>query len=445
MFPQTTTGNFQSWERFLDAYYEPIRTALGLMPFVGPARADDLAQGFFLKLHERDFLAHRPEVSGPFRNLLYVAARRHAVDEWRKARRRPEASGAIEAQEPADPTPDRPESAAADADELYALSILHMTVARVRRHLIEGDKSDHWMIFDELVLAPLIPGRVGKTREEVLAMFPGQPPGFLDNRITTVKRVFRRILPALIPVDPTDGLSAEERLGEFLEILHTTRDSRLWLAFLTDPKPRPEESTGSSLELASGPAAEEAAGATACPDILHDELRVLLAFWLDMPLREYLDDLESVGPRVSALIHDTKPRSPHVPRRYTRPPLNLRALADKTDPRVAAIPAAELAAVLERLKLFAKRVHRAASRRAGPDAALPSARREDTMPAEVARVLYNLAGAVALDRCGVRLAGISDGQFRKNLARMLDQPWIDARLQPVFHAALRRLGRSECS
>ena len=45
------------------------------------------------------------------------------------------------------------------------------------------------MIFEELVLAPLIPGRVAKSREELLAMFPGQPPGFLDNRVTTVKRV----------------------------------------------------------------------------------------------------------------------------------------------------------------------------------------------------------------------------------------------------------------
>ena len=74
-----------------------------------------------------------------------------------------------------------------------------MTVARVRKHLIEEGKAEHWMIFEELVLAPLVPGRVPKTREALLAMFPGEPPGFLDNRITTVKRVFRRMLPALDP------------------------------------------------------------------------------------------------------------------------------------------------------------------------------------------------------------------------------------------------------
>ncbi len=40
-------------------------------------------------------------------------------------------------------------------------------------------------------------------------MFPGQGPAFLDNRVTTVKCVFRRILPALIPADPTESLTSE--------------------------------------------------------------------------------------------------------------------------------------------------------------------------------------------------------------------------------------------
>ncbi len=53
-----------------------------------------------------------------------------------------------------------------------------------------------------------IPGRVPKTRDELLAMFPGQGPVVLDNRVTTVKRVFRRILPVLIPADPTESLTA---------------------------------------------------------------------------------------------------------------------------------------------------------------------------------------------------------------------------------------------
>ncbi len=199
MFQSTTAENFDSWDKFLDAYYEPIRTALRLMPFVGPERADDVAQSFFLKMYQRDILEKRPAITGRFRNWLYVAARRHAVDEWRRIQRRPERSDAFESIEPAGARGDAAEDAPFDADELYALSVLHMTVGRVHKHLLDEGKSEHWMIFEELVLAPLVPGRVSKSREELLAMFPGQGPVFLDNRITTVKRVFRRMLPGPHP------------------------------------------------------------------------------------------------------------------------------------------------------------------------------------------------------------------------------------------------------
>jgi hypothetical protein len=61
------------------------------------------------------------------------------------------------------------------------------------------------------------------------------------------------------------------------------------------------------------------------------------------------------------------------------------------------------------------------------------------MPFEVAQVLYNLAGALALTRCAARIIGLRDEQYRKNLAWVLGQPWLDARLRPVFFAALSRL------
>ncbi len=195
MFQSTATESFESWDNFLRAYYEPIRTAFRLIPYLGENQADDLAQSFFMKMYKQDILEKRPAIKGRFRNWLYVAARRHGVDEWRKLNRRHEQSAAPGDPEPVDPGVGGPDDAPFDADLFYALSILHMTVARVRKHLMEDGKSEHWMIFEELVLAPLIPGRMPKSRDALLAMFPGQPPGFLDNRLTTVKRVFRRILP----------------------------------------------------------------------------------------------------------------------------------------------------------------------------------------------------------------------------------------------------------
>ncbi len=436
MFQSTVTESFESWDRFLAAYYEPIRTALRMLPFVGEKQADDVAQSFFLKMYERDILDNRPAITGKFRSWLYVAARRHAIDEWRKTNRRPERSAAPGDPEPADPGA---LDARADADLSYALSILHMTIARVRKHLMEQGKSEHWMIFEELVLAPLVPGRVPKTRESLLAMFPGEPPGFLDNRITTVKRVFRRILPALIPADPTDAQTPEARFQELLEILQESRTDRLWLAFLTRPTPGPDQSTGSSLELAVPSSSDEIPEGKLSPEILNDELRILLGFWLEMPLNDYLDALESAGPTVAQALQDARPRGALRLKRTAASTLNLRALIDPDHPTVASIPPDELLALLDQLKTYAKRVHRLAKQAEAAERTQGPARRESSMPVEIAQVLYDLAGALALSRCGARVIGLSDDRYRKNVFWLLSQPWLDPSLRRVFSTALEQL------
>ena len=440
MFQSTTTENFQSWDKFLSAYYEPIKAALGLMPFVGADRAEDVANEFFLKLYERDLLANRPAITGRFRDWLYIAARHHAIDGWRKIHRRRERADAFDIHEPADPRADARGETPFDADECYALSVLHMTVGRVRKHLLQEGKAEHWMIFEELALAPLVPGRVAKLREELLAMFPGEGPAFLDNRMTTVKRVFRRILPALIPVDPTESRTPEQRFQELLSILHASANTRLWLAFLMDPSPGPEVSDGSSIDLAAWTVGGEALDAAVSADILRDELRVLLSFWLEMPLQEIADDRDRGGATAVPATRPSRPGGRSGSSPASVPPINLRALIGEDPPPGPALAPEELTALLERIKTFAKRVHR--SRPAGRrrrDPGPGACRFEDAMPFEVAQVLYNLAGALALTRCNARIVGLSDEQFRKNLAWALNQSWLDPRLRPVFFAALSRL------
>jgi DNA-directed RNA polymerase specialized sigma24 family protein len=441
MFQSTVAEFFQSWDKFLDAYYEPIRASIGLMPFVREDQADDVAQSFFLKMVERDILANRPAIEGRFRNWLYVAARHHALDGLRKVQRRRERPDAFGDREPADPRGAAPDEEPFDADESYALSVLHMTVRRVRKHLLEEGKSEHWMIFEELALAPLVPGRVPKTRAELLAMFPGEGPAFLDNRMTTVKRVFRRILPALIPVDPTESLTPEQRFQELLDILQASANSRLWLAFLLDPTPSTEESTGSSLDLSPLSVAADESDAAIAPEILQDELRILLRFWLEMPLQDYLENLDSMGPAAPGTLLRRRPGARLGRSLIDEPPLNLRSLIGETQPAALDASREELTDLFQRLKTFAKRVHRSGKpgQNAARDAARVAGRLENSMPFEVAQVLYNLAGALALTRCETRIIGLSDAQYRKNVTWVLNQTWLDTRLRPIFFAALSQL------
>ena len=146
--------------------------------------------------------------------------------------------------------------------------------------------------------------------------------------MTTVKRVFRRILPALIPADPTECLTPEQRFQEFLDILQASSNSRLWLAFLLDPAPSPEASTGSSLDLAARSTGVEDSEAIVSPEIHHDELRIFLGFWLEMPLHDYLDDLEGIGPAVAGAVRQSRPSVPLGRSHAAVAPFNLRTLMD---------------------------------------------------------------------------------------------------------------------
>ena len=123
-------------------------------------------------------------------------------------------------------------------------------------------------------------------------------------------------------------------------------------------------------------------------------------------------------------------------RRAAAANLNLKGLIDGTGPN---IPPEEMTALLDRVKTFAKRVHRSMShgrQQKSPDGV---SHLETSMPPEVAQVVYDLAGALALSRCGTRIIGLSDDRFRKNLAWALDQSWIDGKLRAVFRSALKRL------
>ena len=161
-----------------------------------------------------------------------------------------------------------------------------------------------------------------------------------------------------------------------------------------------------------------------------------------MPVCEYLEDLEAVGSGLAAAIRDSRPSRQIRGRRARASSFSLRNLIAESDPLITAIPRGELKVLFERLKQFAKRVHRSARQEGTQGASPGAAQRESSMPLEVAQVLYNLAGALALTRCDVRIIGLDDERYRSNLSWVLDQPWLDTKLRPVFLAALERLGAS---
>ncbi len=90
-------------------------------------------------MYEKDILEKRTSITGRFRNWLYIAAHRHAVDEFATSNDVPSNPNSFVVQEPVDKCFAGSEDTTFDADEFYALSILHLAVGRVHRHLIEKE------------------------------------------------------------------------------------------------------------------------------------------------------------------------------------------------------------------------------------------------------------------------------------------------------------------
>ncbi len=424
MFEPTSYFAFTSWDRFVQVYEAPIRCAFRSLPFVEPDWVDDLTQSFLVKLMEKNLLVQPPALKGRFRDWLFGSIRNHAADEGRRRQRR----GRHERHEPIEMCPplahDEAEEAC-DTDSLYALAVLHLTIQKVRRHWEEKGKPEVWAIFEELVLAPLVPGRKTCTRAELLERYPGRDAQYLDNCATSVKRVFRKVLPTVVAGELTDREAPEERFAEWLEILRTSRSSqchRLHLAFRPAPRLAPDGDVEASQSLAA-----HDQDADVPDELQHDELKVLQVFWLAMPFEDYL------CPRGAGVSGE----------RATPGSLFVMIHAAGGLPPETTAP--EWLLWLERLKTFAKQTFSRVKPEAAENDAASQARRDHSMPAEVAQVLYNLACALALVCCGTRIDSLANRQLRGNLSWLLDQPWLEKRLRPVLQEAHDRLSARRCA
>ena len=63
--------DFDNWDSFCRAYYEPVRCTFRGLPYVRPDQVDDLTQSFFAKLMEKGLLDQLHAVRGRFRDWLF--------------------------------------------------------------------------------------------------------------------------------------------------------------------------------------------------------------------------------------------------------------------------------------------------------------------------------------------------------------------------------------
>ncbi len=435
----TLDENFVNWDVFANTYYPIVREALGSFRFVPADLVDDWANSFFVeKLMDKDFLANRPVLRGPFRNWLFRAVKNHAYSELRKVRSRGQHHAPVAA-DVIDVPDDRPESTPTfESDAIYALTYLAVALQTARRHWESVGEAHKWRIFDALVLGETEPGVARPTRDELVAEFGGRDRQYLDNCVTSVKRSIRSLLPLLLPAEMSEGETPEARFEEWFEILRDGKLSELgWLkwALPADPGavPAEEQSQLASVALFGDhpgtiaatpllPLLDDDGQAQLPPEFEYDRLRVAQSVILATPFSVYLD-----GPRseVAAM-----PRAGRGATGLVQAGQRLQdLLGDLTQPLA---PAQRQALVhrMTQLKRYGKRVHQEA-RQSSPVAGVP--------PADFGYLIYTAASAIALIGAGERIDTLSDATLASNVSWALRQPWVDARFHPVLQRAIARL------
>jgi DNA-directed RNA polymerase specialized sigma24 family protein len=429
-----TRGTFlEDFATFSRMYFFPIRRAFRLLTRDDQA-ANDLAESFLLKALEGNFLGtyHRATLSRPvpFRSYLYRSLSNHIVDSHRKdgpdgTRSRPVALDP----DVADAIGAAP-AAALDPDTFYALDILNQSLQALRRNCEKAGRGHIWKIFEEKLLADEFRGRVPKTRDELLAEYPGQVETFLADSLWTAKRAFRRIIHDLLPDDPRDGLDPDERFVEWMGILrgcHASQFELLHIAYRVIPYvgPETESATSMSMVVPGSPKPNAATYASPSAELTDDELGILISFRLEMPLTTMLDfgEIERFVPASSDLWPGTNPAVRSTRRQPLRP-LCLLTLIDPTPEESAALDGCDLVGLLERIKEFAKQLLHF---------------QDPGAPAVFAKFLYTVANSLALCRARARIHTIGADRLLGNIRWFLRRPWLDHQLKALFEAAMAAL------
>jgi RNA polymerase sigma-70 factor (ECF subfamily) len=205
-------GQREALEELLRNYLPALRAHLVHRKSVRRHEADDFVQGFITdKILHRDLLASADRERGKFRTLLLTALDRYVVSQrrYQKAQKRsaeravsldPEKHGhlATGAETPSDPF-----------DVAWARQVLGETVRRMRTECEGSGRPEIWGVFDARLLAPSVRGEEPVSYGQLVAKFGLSTPREASNVLITGKRMFARVLRAVVgeytPADEVDG------------------------------------------------------------------------------------------------------------------------------------------------------------------------------------------------------------------------------------------------
>ena len=185
-----------------------------------PDRAQDLTQGFFARLIEKNYLEDADRRRGRFRSFLLASVKHFLANEWDKERalkrgggREPVSIDVVEAERWYTPSAVEGLTPETLFERRWALSLLERVRARLRAEYAGMGKAGQFQ-----VLEPFLMPDPDETRYDVVAARLGISSGALRMSVHRMRGKYRELLRAEI----ADTVESPEEIEEEIRFLQST-------------------------------------------------------------------------------------------------------------------------------------------------------------------------------------------------------------------------------
>lgn len=186
-----------------------------------PIDAEDLTQGFFERLIEKDFLGDLTPGMGRFRSFLLTALKHFLANEWDRAQTRKRGGGlvifSIESQEAEERYAFEPvEHLTPETlfEQRWALTVLERVLARLRAEFVAGEKAS---LFDQLK-GFLSSDQSGSSYAEIAAR-TGLKEGTVKVAVHRLRRRYGELLRAEIAETVHDPGEVEAEIRHLIAVI----------------------------------------------------------------------------------------------------------------------------------------------------------------------------------------------------------------------------------
>jgi hypothetical protein len=205
----------------LRRYWPALKAHLISKKRIDPNEADDFVQGFIeSRILERNLVGTAERGRGKFRNLLATALDNYVANEFQKrgAKKRSADRAMSLDVDTRQHLAQSTESPDYTFDLEWARQLLAEAVTRMRDECEQNVRHDLWTVFEGRLLAPIRDGAEPMAYEELVQRCGFASPSQASNALITAKRMFARVVRAVVRQYATDEQEVEEEIRE-LEIV----------------------------------------------------------------------------------------------------------------------------------------------------------------------------------------------------------------------------------